>query len=274
VAPVTFFLREEALWMDLCLAQREIPETNLTASLSDLANHARSYLGERGAMFPGDLARTLGATTHEASHALWELVAAGLVTADGFDSLRVLVDPRRKKLFAAPAGIKRAARPSAGRWSLLRAPDAAEQSAQWREAAIESACHVLLRRYGIVFRDLMERETALPRWRELLGMFRRMEARGEVRGGRFVSGFGGEQFALPEALESLRALRSRQSETISVTYSAADPMNLVGVVIPGEREAAIPGRTVTYPAEETAAEAPPPLSYGTLSLPLQGGALA
>ncbi|HET8635309.1 MAG TPA: DEAD/DEAH box helicase, partial [Acidobacteriaceae bacterium] len=165
----------------------------------------------------------------------------------GFDSLRVLVDSRRKKLIAAPAGIKRAARPSSGRWSLLRAPDAAEQSAQWREAAIESACHVLLRRYGVVFRDLMERETAMPKWRELLGMFRRMEARGTVRGGRFVSGFGGEQFALPQALESLRASR-RESEMNTVTYSAADPMNLIGVVIPGEREAAIPGRTVSYPA--------------------------
>jgi ATP-dependent Lhr-like helicase len=248
VAPITFFLREEALWMDLCLAQREIPEANLTASLSDLANRARSYLGERGAMFPGDLARTLGATAAEAGHSLWELVAAGLVTADGFDSLRVLVDPRQKKLFAAPAGIKRAARPSAGRWSLLRAPDAAEQSAQWRGGAIESACRVLLRRYGVVFRDLMGRETAMPKWRELLGIFRRMEARGEVRGGRFVSGFGGEQFALPDALESLRALRMRGSDTAPVTYSAADPMNLIGLVIPGEREAAIPGRTVTWPA--------------------------
>ncbi|HET8636976.1 MAG TPA: hypothetical protein VFL96_09010 [Acidobacteriaceae bacterium] len=247
VAPITFFLREDALWMDLCLARREIPEAQLAASLSDLANRARSYLGERGAMFPGDLARALGVTADEAAHALWELVAAGLVTADGFDSLRVLVDSRRKKLIAAPAGIKRAARPSSGRWALLRVPDAAEQSAQWREGAIESACHVLLRRYGVVFRDLMERETAMPKWRELLGMFRRLEARGTVRGGRFVSGFGGEQFALPEALESLRASR-RQLVTNHATYSAADPMNLVGVVIPGEREAAIPGRTVTWPA--------------------------
>jgi len=224
-------------------------------------------------MFSGDLARALGATADESANALWELVAAGLVTADGFDSLRVLVDPRRKKLFTAPAGIKRAARPSAGRWSLLRAPDAAEQSAQWCEAAIESACHVMLRRYGVVFRDLMERETAMPKWRELLGMFRRLEARGTVRGGRFVSGFGGEQFALPEALESLRASR-RESEPHTVTYSAADPMNLVGVVIPGEREAAIPGRTVSYPMAKTAADAPAPLVDGALSFPLGGGALA
>lgn len=275
VAPITFFLREDALWMDLCLAQRELPEPNLTASLSDLANRARSFLGERGAMFPGDLARALGATTADTSHALWELVAAGLVTADGYDSLRVLVDPQRKKMFAVPAGIKRAARPSSGRWSLLRPPDAAEQSAQWRESAIKSACHVLLRRYGVVFRDLMERETAVPPWRELLRTFRRMEARGIVRGGRFVSGFGGEQFALPEALESLRALQHSESVTQPVTYSATDPMNLVGIVIPGEREAAIPGRTVTYPASDVI-ETPAQILSGALplSLPLEGGALA
>jgi ATP-dependent Lhr-like helicase len=266
--------------MDLCLAQREIPETNLTATLSELANRVRSYLGERGAMFSGDLARALGTPAEDVSRALWELVAAGLVTADGFDSLRVLVDPRRKQMFAGPAGVRKPARPSAGRWCMMRGPHAAEQSAEWREAAVASACAVLLRRYGVVFRDLTERETAMPRWRELLGMFRRMEARGTVRGGRFVSGFGGEQFALAEALESLRALRKREKVAEPVTYSAADPMNLVGLVIPGEREAAIPGRCVTYPVAdadlEKETEAAAPISPGALPfLPaLEGGALA
>jgi ATP-dependent Lhr-like helicase len=131
---------------------------------------------------------------------------------------------------------------------MMRGPDLISQDAEWHDAAVESACGALVRRYGVVFRDLMERETAMPRWRELLGMFRRMEARGTVRGGRFVSGFGGEQFALPEALEGLRAMRGREEIADTVTYSAADPMNLVGVVIPGEREAAITGRSVTYPA--------------------------
>jgi len=279
MAPITFFVREEARWMDLCLAEREIPETQLTASLSELANKTRSYLGERGAMFPGDLARVLGTAAGDVSRALWELVTAGLVTADGFDSLRVLVDPKRKQMLAAPAGIRKASRPSAGRWSMLRAPDAAEQSAAWREAAVEAACGVLLRRYGVVFRDLMERETAMPKWRELAGMFRRMEARGTVRGGRFVSGFGGEQFALPEAVEGLRAMRGQNSVAEAVTYSAADPMNLVGVVIPGEREAAVPGRTVTYPitnidkgkVEETVATSAATLLFSSM---VEGGALA
>ena len=162
---------------------------------------------------------------------------------------------------------------------MMRGPDAAQQSPEWRDAAVESACKVLLRRYGVVFRDLTERETAMPRWRELLGVFRRMEARGTVRGGRFVSGFGGEQFALPEALESLRALRGRESVTDIVTYSAADPMNLVGIVIPGEREAAVPGRNVTYPVTNTVAEQKiedaASVSTGVLpfSAAIQGGAL-
>ena len=259
MAPITFFLREEAQWMDLCLSQRHIPELNLTACLSDLANRLRSLLGECGAMFPGDFARTLNAPGEEISRALWELVAAGLVTADGFDSLRILIDPRRKQMFA-PARIRPAtqSRNAAGRWSVLYAANPAQESAGEaavrHEAQVESACMVLLRRYGVVFYDLMQRETAMPRWRELLAMLRRLEARGVVRGGRFVSGFTGEQFALPEALESLRQVRSRKLELQPVTFAAADPVNLIGIVIPGVREASVPGRTVTYPAHAVAVD--------------------
>jgi ATP-dependent helicase Lhr and Lhr-like helicase len=253
MAPITFFLREEALWMDLCLSQRQIPEANLTACLSELANRLRSYLGERGAMFPAELARMAGAAGEDTGRALWELVAAGLVTADGFDSLRMLVDPRRKQA-ASPARVKAAAhsRNAAGRWSMLcvAAPpqESAGEAAVRQEAEIESGCMVLLRRYGVVFRDLMARETSMPRWRDLLIMFRRLEARGTVRGGRFVSGFGGEQFALPEALESLREMRRMNAMDFApVSCAAADPMNLIGIVIPGERPPSVPGRTVTYP---------------------------
>ncbi|MBV8672894.1 MAG: DEAD/DEAH box helicase [Acidobacteriaceae bacterium] len=253
MAPITFFIREEALWMDLCLSQRQIPEMHLAVSLSELANQLRSYLGERGAMFPGDIARLLSAPAEDVSRALWELVAAGLVTADGFDSLRMLVDPRRKQMFAVPARARATQKHNgAGRWSLLCAAnpvhETAGAAAARREAQVESACMVLLCRYGVVFYDLMARETAMPRWRELLGMFRRLEARGLVRGGRFVSGFGGEQFALPEALESLRQVRNRKADVQPVTFAAADPMNLIGIVIPGERQASMPGRTVRYPA--------------------------
>jgi ATP-dependent Lhr-like helicase len=287
MAPITFFLREEALWMDLCLSQRQIPEANLTVSLSELANKLRSHLGERGAMFPGDIARVLGAPADDVSHALWELVAAGLVTADGFDCLRMLVDPRRKQMFASPARVKPAAhsRNAAGRWSMLCMSNPVQETvgeaAVRREAQVESACMVLLRRYGVVFRDLMERETAMPRWRDLLWMYRRLEARGVVRGGRFVSGFGGEQFALPEALESLRELRLKDAgQRAPITFAAADPMNLVAVVIPGERVACIPGKTVTYPLPaapaSTAVPDETPIASRLFALPptIEGGALA
>ncbi|MGA8531969.1 MAG: DEAD/DEAH box helicase, partial [Acidobacteriaceae bacterium] len=221
MAPVTFFVREEALWMDLCLSRRQIPETTLTACLSDLANRVRSCLSDRGAMFSADLIRLLGAPVEDAHRALWELVAAGLVNADGFDSLRLLIDPRRKRAFSAPGHTKAAGRHASGRWALLADPGAETQTAVSRndqtatdaavrhDAQLESACQMLLRRYGVVFRDALARETTVPPWRELVGMFRRLEARGLVRGGRFVSGFGGEQFALPEAAESLRANRAR-----------------------------------------------------------------
>jgi ATP-dependent Lhr-like helicase len=256
MAPITLFFREEALWMDLCLSQRQIPETCLTACLSELAGRVRSVLSSSGAMFAGDLVRMLGAAAEDVNLALWELVAAGLVTADGFDSLRMLIDPRRKQAYAAPTGMKSKsmgrAKQAAGRWSMFSwrpfdAPsESTGQAAERREAELESACWMLLRRYGVVFRDVLARETAAPRWRDLLGLLRRMEARGEVRGGRFVSGFSGEQFALPEALESLREVRRSGMKLETVTVAGADPMNLLGILIPGERVAAVPGNRVTF----------------------------
>jgi ATP-dependent Lhr-like helicase len=158
-------------------------------------------------------------------------------------------------------GSSQRARNTAGRWSLLAAPapeligagDAREArdaaalaEAQRREQVVESAALVLLWRYGIVFRDLLERESTMPRWRDLLGMLRRLEARGIVRGGRFLSGFPGEQFALPQAVESLRESRKQENASVSVTIAACDPANLVSIVVPGDRTAATPGRTVQF----------------------------
>ncbi len=253
MAPITFFIREEALWMDLCLAQRQIPEGTLGACLSELAGRVRSCLRERGAMFSGDLARSFSVPAADLQRALWELVAAGLVTADGFDSLRILIDPRRHggRNVDGPGESKKRGNGRngghnvAGRWSLLCGETIASTPAL-REAQLESACTVMLRRYGVVFRDLLTREGTMPRWRDLLGIFRRMEARGEVRGGRFLSGFGGEQFALPEAVESLREMRRRQVSGREVSVAAADPLNLAGIVVPGERVAAVPGKTVAF----------------------------
>jgi ATP-dependent Lhr-like helicase len=235
MAPITFFIREEALWMDLCLSQRQIPETCLNACLSELAGKVRDALSSQGAMFAGDLVRRLGAPAAEIDLALWELVAAGLVTADGFDSLRMLIDPRRH--------LGRKTKHAAGRWSLFRTES--EQTPAQKEKEIESACRMLLCRYGVVFRDLLECETTVPRWRDMLGILRRMEARGEVRGGRFVTSFNGEQFALPEALEALREARRSGIQHEPVTIAAADPLNLIGIVLPGERTSAIAGNKVT-----------------------------
>jgi ATP-dependent Lhr-like helicase len=124
------------------------------------------------------------------------------------------------------------------------------------DAALESFARVLLARYGVLFRDLLARESNAPKWREILGILRRLEARGEVRGGRFVSGFGGEQFALPEAADSLRASRTRDSEDL-IPVAAADPLNLLGIVIPGDCIPAVPGKQVRYRNGSLAAEDQP-----------------
>ena len=254
-APITFYLRDSADWLPMALAEQCVEEANLLRALSPEALRVRGLLEQRGASFAPDLQRVLGVTKQEVQHALWELAAAGLAAADGFDQLRALMDPRRKSAMAeaAPTNLRRraAARMTAGRWSLLCA-DAAEFAphdpiarARLRETALESSARHLLLRYGVLFRDLLTRESNAPKWRDLAGMLRRLEARGEVRGGRFISGVAGEQFALPEAVESLRATRSRE-ESVPVTVAGADPANLVGIVVPGERVAASPGRSVTF----------------------------
>ncbi len=255
MAPITFFLREEALWLDACLLAGRVPEANLPCCLSELALAVRACLARRGAMFAADLLRSFQAPPAELDRALWELVAAGLVTADGFDSLRLLIDPRRKQVHTPPPGAKRQPRHAGGRWSLLAAepeqswsPEpSAGAAAEQHEARLASSCAMLLRRYGVLFRDVLEREANIPKWRELLPMLRRMEARGEVRGGRFISGFPGEQFALPEALASLReSRRDGLRLDLEVTVAAADPLNLVGIVVPGQRVAAMPGKSVLW----------------------------
>jgi ATP-dependent Lhr-like helicase len=204
--------------------------------LSHEAVAVKEYLKQRGASFFADIIRGTNRLPAEIENALWELVAAGLVTADGFDNLRSLIDPKRR----AGQGRGRAQRPrhSTGRWSILQM-DAVDNARQ-----MESICWVLLRRYGVVIRDALEHESIIPRWRELLLAFRRLEDRGEIRGGRFVSGFLGEQFALPEAVESLRASRNRASESGVIVLCAADPLNLIGTVIPGKRTPATASNTI------------------------------
>ena len=132
-----------------------------------------------------------------------------------------------------------------------RTPSSSEKAqasiaeARRTDAALESFARQLLARYGVLFRDLLTRESNTPKWRDLLNILRRLEARGEIRGGRFLSGFGGEQYALPEAVESLRAARTRDCSAI-ISVAAADPMNLAGIVIPGDRVPAVPGKQILY----------------------------
>jgi ATP-dependent Lhr-like helicase len=209
-------------------------------SLSRHASGVLQFLRRAGASFFPDIVRGTKQLKSEVETALWELVAAGLVTADGFDNLRALIDPKRR---GGHRGARESRpRHSAGRWSLLYPAAVAD-----RPQMLEATCWMLLKRYGVVFRELLARETNLPPWRDLLHTFRRLEDRGEVRGGRFVSGGRiGEQFALPAAVDSLRALRHSKPSGDRVTISAADPLNLVGILVPGDRVPAISGRFVTF----------------------------
>jgi ATP-dependent Lhr-like helicase len=260
VAPITFFVREEADWMTPRRPQSIEEEAR---GLSHGARDVLTFLRQRGASFFADIVRGTGKLKSEVETALWELVAAGLVTADGFDNLRSLIDPRRR----SGQGSGRTARPrhSAGRWSLLYPVEQTD-----RNKMIEATCSMLLARYGVVFRDLLARETIVPKWRELVQAFRRMEARGDIRGGRFASGFLGEQYALPVAVESLRALRKMPPTGETITVSAADPLNLVGIVVPGERVPAISGKTVTYLDGVAVATEDRPLA-ASLSNPIAAG---
>ncbi|MFY9558667.1 MAG: DEAD/DEAH box helicase [Terriglobales bacterium] len=235
VAPIAFFVREDADWMQ---PRHPGADDSAASVLSPVARALLELLQQRGALFFPDMVRATGKLKAEVETGLWELVAAGLVTADGFENLRALVTP--KNAYGSGLGKVRRPRHAAGRWSLLHSEGAD------RDRSVESCCWMLLRRYGVVFRDLLARESNLPRWRELQIAFRRLEDRGEVRGGRFVDGFLGEQFALPVAVESLRANRKLPLAGERITIAAADPLNLVGIIVSGERIPAISGRNVTF----------------------------
>ncbi len=220
-------------WQSLAKAREPL-------ALSPLAERVADQLAQRGAQFFVDLVTGSGALRVQVEQALAELVAAGLVTADGFAGLRVLITPGSKR---AGFGHRRRRRrgpsfDSAGRWSLVNDPESSADQ-QGRHDAVQHVAEVLLRRYGVVVRRALARESALPPWRELLQVFRRLEAQGLIRGGRFVNGVSGEQFALPEALEHLRKTRRRQDRGDWVVLSAADPFNLAGVLTGSARVPAV-----------------------------------
>jgi ATP-dependent Lhr-like helicase len=163
---------------------------------------------------------------------LAELVAAGLVASDGFAGVRAIVNH-------TPA--RRGGADTAGRWSALRRTSSAA-----REDAVRALAWTLLSRYGVVFRRVLARETTGVPWRDLARMYRVLEARGEIRGGRFVSGMSGEQFALPDAVDRLRELRRSGPDDTLTTISAADPLNLTGIITAGERLRTAAGNRIVY----------------------------
>jgi ATP-dependent Lhr-like helicase len=205
-------------------------------------------LNRRGASFLADIVKDTRQLTSVVEDALWELAAAGLVTADGFENLRALIDPKRR--LATAKHPSRRPRFVPGRWALLRSNGGQAPSELPRET-LESIARQLLLRWGVVFRDLVARETITPPWRDLLVTLRRMEAQGEIRGGRFVSGFVGEQFARPEAVELLREIRRDQNAGVASRVSAADPLNLAGIITPGPRISPLSGAAVALWEEAT-----------------------
>ena len=229
IAPISFFAREDADWLiDPAFGLVE------TVGLSHAGREVFEALSARGASFFVDLVRETRRLPSEVEDALWELTAGGLVTADGFENLRALIDPKRRR--GEGRGQTRRPRHAAGRWALVTrssiviAPD----------DRVRKFAGQLLLRWGVLFRDLLAREIVAPPWRELLPVLRRMEAQGEIRGGRFVAGFTGEQFARPEAIDLLRAVRRADAEeTVDMEVAPADPLNLVGIILPGARVSAL-----------------------------------
>jgi ATP-dependent Lhr-like helicase len=225
--------------------QRNGEAPDSVASLSARGRKILESLRQHGASFFDDLVSDTGLLRSDVELGLGELVSRGRLTSDSFAGIRALITSKKRR-----ERLRQYRRPflsleDAGRWSLPRHAVAATSADALGAPAVDHIARVLLRRYGVVFRKLLERESGLPPWRELFYVYRRMEARGEIRGGRFVSGFAGEQFALPETADLLRDI-SQDATVDRISISAADPLNLVGIVIPGERVPALSGNRVLF----------------------------
>jgi ATP-dependent Lhr-like helicase len=261
-SPIALYQRENLQdWLALA-------RPNSIAELSATSQTVFETLVSGGALFFAELVRQAGLLPSQVEEALSQLVALGFVTSDSFDGLRALLVPSNKRpTFGRNAGKRRrrtnlASIEFAGRWSLLRNQFAADDSAsralplqhsniaQSCRAdvlpAIEKFARVLLRRYGVMFRRLLERESLAASWYELGRIYRRWEARGEIRGGYFVGGVSGEQFALPEAIGLLRSIRKAQPRNQAITLSAADPLNLQGILAPGPRISALAANRILF----------------------------
>jgi ATP-dependent helicase Lhr and Lhr-like helicase len=243
--PITLLARRHARhWASLSA----MPEA---ARPSFRAQAVLECIREQGALFYDELVESSGLLRSQVEEALAELVALGLVTSDSFAGLRALLVPsdRRK-----PGSGGRRRRRSiafgmedAGRWALAQGARQVQAVTQISPEAVEHVARRLLLRYGVVFWRLLGREADwLPPWRDLLRVYRRLEARGEIRGGRFVAGFPGEQFALPDAVGMLREVRRKPADNAWISVSGADPLNLVGILTPGPKLAALTGNRLLY----------------------------
>jgi ATP-dependent Lhr-like helicase len=243
-APIGFLLRED---LSVLLAGSRTRE-EILQRCSSAAQEIAYYLKAHGASFQAEIVRGTRLLPSEVDQALWELVARGLLSGDGVAGLRRLLhggtrSHNRQRRLRALTGGRGHLRPlPVGRWALWQTDLDPAESGHRNEAIARQ----LLRRYGVVFRDLLARERVALPWRILLPMYRQWEARGEVRGGRFVAGFVGEQFALPQAVDALRAVRRSPEESDAVVLSTADPLNLVGILLPGNRVAPTSGLGIAH----------------------------
>ena len=214
LAPIGLFVRNNAHEL---IVRRETNYDALSAAAREVLE-CIEICARRSSPRSCEMTKRLASEVEEA---LWQLVAAGLVTADGFDALRSLSDAKRR---LGEKGLRARPRSSSGRWTLM--------AADAERIEPETFARRLLARWGVVFRDVIARESLAPRWRELLLVLRRMEARGEIRGGRFVAGFVGEQFAVPEAIEALRARAPQRRNRSRDACRAYDPLSLAGIILP------------------------------------------
>jgi ATP-dependent helicase Lhr and Lhr-like helicase len=204
-----------------------------------LSNNAKSIhdlLTMYGAQFFFQLEERSRLLKSQVENALTELISVGMITSDSYTGLRTLLIPDKHYTDRRKAGKVTFNLQQAGRWWLMTSPGK-EPGDSAREDHLNSVASMLLKRYGIVFRKLAEKEKVLFRWYDLLKIFRKMEAQGKIRGGRFVEGFGGEQYALPEAVSALRENRRQapDADDTFISISAADPLNLTGYVTHGKR---------------------------------------
>jgi len=257
--PVTLVMRSDLPWLLQSVrgdAQPLEPASGATLDVLDA-------LREHGALFTSDIVTLARRLPSEVETALWDGVARGLLTADGFSAVRrLLVSRRLGRSHQYHRGLRHGVSgysSGEGRWSLVpRVASAAE-----RDALAEAIAEQLLVRWGVVFRDVIARETIALPWRDVVWALRRMEARGTARGGRFVTGFAGEQYALPEAIDQLRSVRRRERSSEMVRVSATDPLNLAGILLPGPRVTSVRTNSVTF--EDGLPVATPITAFATIA---------